>query len=65
LLQIHRHIADCMCGRGVTVDYYPLAGDDYNTHLLPTCPLSAKMPLILEQAPRAFIELLIVNASAL
>jgi len=54
-----------MCGRGVTVDYYPLAGDDYNTHLLPTCPLSAKMPLILEQAPRAFIELLIVNASAL
>jgi hypothetical protein len=48
------------CVGEVTVVYYPLAVSDYNTQLPPACPLSAETSLILEQAPRAFIELLIV-----
>jgi hypothetical protein len=62
LLQIHRRTANCTSERGVTVDYYALASNDYNTYVPPTFPLSAKAPLILEQPPGARIEPLIVNA---
>jgi hypothetical protein len=58
-------IVPITCEGEVTVHYYPLAGNDYNTQLPPACSLSAKTSLILEQAPRAFIELLIVNSLAL